>query len=192
MPTNTNSPITVNAYINGQNVESNKHVPRENPANPDEIVGYFPDNTLEETKAAIDAAAEAFKTWSKTSVDERISKMMSASEKIKAKIDELGVLLALEHGKPLYDAKGEVTISTMWMDYQSGIVKEQIKDDIFEDEIEHIGHDHRQAAQAQLRPITIAVQYLPDFRDVLPLTFYDNRPAILDQQVQFVDSLPIR
>ncbi|WP_284036618.1 aldehyde dehydrogenase family protein [Neobacillus sp. 114] len=134
MPANNSSPITVNAYINGQNVESSKHIPRENPANPDEIVGYYPDNTLEEAKAAIDAAAEAFKTWSKTSVDERISMMKSASEKIKAKMDELSVLLAREHGKPLYDAKGEITISTIWMDYQSGIVKEQIKDYVFEDE----------------------------------------------------------
>ena len=134
MAANNDSPITLNAYINGQNVESKNHSQRENPGNPEEIVGYFPDNTLEETKAAIDAADEAFKTWSKVPVDERISKMKSASEKIKGNIDELSVLLAREHGKPLYDAKGEITISTMWMDYQSGIVKEQIKDYNYEDE----------------------------------------------------------
>lgn len=134
MTANNSTPITVNAYINGQNMVSKKHTPRENPANPDEIVGYFPENTLDETKGAIDAASEAFKSWSKTPIEERISKMNSASEKIKAQLEELSVLLAREHGKPLYDAKGEITISTMWMDYQSSIVKEKIKDQVFEDE----------------------------------------------------------
>ncbi|MFX3673461.1 MAG: aldehyde dehydrogenase family protein [Paenisporosarcina sp.] len=127
-------PVIVHAFINGEKYETAKRAPRENPSNPNEIVGYSPENTREDTIRAIDAAAKAFKEWSKVSVTERIACMQRASEKIKSAIDELGVLLAREHGKALYDAKGELTIATIWMDYASSIVQEEIKDKVHEDE----------------------------------------------------------
>jgi acyl-CoA reductase-like NAD-dependent aldehyde dehydrogenase len=130
----TETPVIVHAIINGENFETDKRAPRENPSNPTEIVGYSPENTQEDTIRAIDAAAEAFKEWSKISINERIACMQRASEKIKSALDDLSVLLAKEHGKPIYDAKGELTISTIWMDYACSIVKEEIKDRVHEDE----------------------------------------------------------
>ena len=128
------TPVTVHAFINGEAFETADKAPRENPSNPEEIVGYAPENTREDTIRAIEVADEAFKEWSKVSVAERVSYMQKASEKIKASIDELSVLLAKEHGKPVYDAKGELTVATIWMDYASGIVEEKIQDQVHEDE----------------------------------------------------------
>lgn len=39
--------VIVEAFINGQNIKSLSQLPKENPANPTEIVGYFP--SLRET-----------------------------------------------------------------------------------------------------------------------------------------------
>lgn len=131
---NPENPVVVHAFINGEIFETDKRAPRENPSNPKEIVGYSPENTREDTIRAIDVSAEAFKGWSKVSVAERIACMQRATEKVKAAIGDLSVLLAKEHGKPVYDAKGELTISTIWMDYCCSIVEEEIKDRVHEDE----------------------------------------------------------
>jgi delta 1-pyrroline-5-carboxylate dehydrogenase len=58
--------IEVFSVINGEKSKGNKQNKRENPANPEEIVGYFPENTVEETRRAIDAAHDAFPQWAAT------------------------------------------------------------------------------------------------------------------------------
>ena len=76
-------PIVIDAIINGEKIKTEKQAPRENPTHPDEVVGYAPLNTREETIRAIDAAYDAFPAWAKTSIDERIERMKKAIQKIK-------------------------------------------------------------------------------------------------------------
>jgi acyl-CoA reductase-like NAD-dependent aldehyde dehydrogenase len=128
------APIVVHAIINGKNLETTKRSPRENPSNPEEIVGYWPENVREDAIKAIDAAYESFHSWSTTSVDERIACMERALTKLKSSIDEFASLLAREHGKPVNDAIGELTITTIWMDYACKHVKEVISDKVHNDE----------------------------------------------------------
>lgn len=119
----TKEPITVNAIINGEKIQTDKKITRENPTHPDQIVGYAPNNTKEETVQAIDAAFEAFKTWAWTDVEERIKRMKRAIQKIKDATPEIAELLSREHGKALYDAQGEIAISLMWMEFAVEHVK---------------------------------------------------------------------
>src|SRR5690554_2068840 len=98
----TTETITVNSIINGEKVGAAKQAPRENPANSDEIVGYWPVNTREDAKRAIDAAAKAFPAWAATPLEERIARMRKAIEKFRQAQDDLIPLLCREHGKPLY------------------------------------------------------------------------------------------
>ncbi|RFU61271.1 aldehyde dehydrogenase family protein [Peribacillus glennii] len=128
-------PITVHAIINGERVSTEKQYSRENPTNPEEIVGYAPVNTKEEAISAIDAAHNAFKEWSNSSIDDRVERMKRAVQKIKDATPEISRLLSREHGKPLYDAEGEFAVSIMWMEYACSIVKDVIKDQVQE-------HDH--------------------------------------------------
>lgn len=128
-------PLRVHAIINGEKVTTGKQYPRENPANPSEVVGYAPINTREEAKAAIDAAADAFRTWSKTSLDERIERMRRAIQKLRDGAPEIAELLSREHGKPLYDAQGEIFVSIMWMEHACSIVKSVLQEKVQE-------HDH--------------------------------------------------
>lgn len=128
----TNEPIVVHSFINGQSFETAKRYSRENPTNPDEIVGYAPVNTREDTIRAIDAAHEAFSFWRWTSLDERIERMERAIQKLKDATPELARLLSREHGKALYDSEGEFGVSFMWMDYACQTAREVLSDDVEE------------------------------------------------------------
>lgn len=127
--------IIVEALINGQNVKSLSQLAKENPTSPAEIVGYFPVTTKEQAVEAIEAAAGAFKTWKHTSIDERITLMRRAIEKIKAAENEIVQLLSREHGKPVYDAHGEIFVSLMWMEFACNEAKAALQEEIQE-------HDH--------------------------------------------------
>jgi len=130
----TDTPLLVHAVMNGEKIETKDRVPRENPSNPDEIVGYTPHNTREDAIRAIDAAADAFPKWAATPLEERIACMRRAHETFMKMIPELSRLLSREHGKPLYDATGELHITGAWMDYGCDKVQDAIKDKIHSDE----------------------------------------------------------
>jgi acyl-CoA reductase-like NAD-dependent aldehyde dehydrogenase len=122
-------PIRIDAIINGEKHKAEKQAPRENPAYPEQIVGYSPLNTKEETIQAIDAADQAFTEWRDTSFDDRIKRMRRAIQKIKDNTPEIAKLLAREHGKALYDAKGEIAVSLMWMEFACDNAAEVLKDE---------------------------------------------------------------
>jgi acyl-CoA reductase-like NAD-dependent aldehyde dehydrogenase len=61
-----------------------------------------------ETNAAIDAAAAAFKTWSRTPAHERSRLLHRATALIEERKEDLARTLALEAGKPIRDARGEI------------------------------------------------------------------------------------
>ncbi len=122
----TNEPITVMAIINGEKIDTEKKLPRENPTYPDEIVGYAPINTREEAIRAIDAAYNAFESWAWSDVEDRIARMKRAIQKIKDATPEIAELLSREHGKALYDSQGEIAISLMWMEFACDHVKNVI------------------------------------------------------------------
>jgi len=119
----TTEPITIHSIINGEKIETENKLPRENPTHPDQIVGYAPINSKEETIQAIDAAYEAFKSWAWSDVDDRIARMKKAIQKIKDSTEEIAELLSREHGKALYDAHGEIAVSLMWMEFACDHVK---------------------------------------------------------------------
>jgi acyl-CoA reductase-like NAD-dependent aldehyde dehydrogenase len=124
--------ITIHAIINGQKVTTEKNSPRENPTHPDEIVGFAPINTKEDTICAIDSAYNAFKSWAWTEVDDRIEMMQRAIKKLKDATPEIAKLLSREHGKALYDSEGEIAVSIMWMEFACNTVKDVIKPQVKE------------------------------------------------------------
>ncbi|WP_047982392.1 aldehyde dehydrogenase family protein [Ornithinibacillus contaminans] len=126
------NPIIIDAIINGEKYKTEKQEPRENPTHPDEIVGYAPVNTLEDTVKAIDVAYDTFTTWRTSPMDERIERMRKAIQKIKEQTSEIAAILSREHGKALYDSEGEIAVSLMWMEYACDHVKEVLKNDVQE------------------------------------------------------------
>jgi malonate-semialdehyde dehydrogenase (acetylating)/methylmalonate-semialdehyde dehydrogenase len=96
-------------YVNGEWVEAStdqtEAVP--NPAT-GETVAEVPISTKEDVDQAVDAAKEAFKTWSKTPVAKRARILFKYQQLITDHFDELAALITKENGKALTEAKGEV------------------------------------------------------------------------------------
>jgi succinate-semialdehyde dehydrogenase/glutarate-semialdehyde dehydrogenase len=59
-------------------------------------------------KAAIDAAAEAFPSWSRTPPRERAELLRRAFDLLQERKEEFALLMTIEMGKPLAEARGEV------------------------------------------------------------------------------------
>jgi acyl-CoA reductase-like NAD-dependent aldehyde dehydrogenase len=78
-----------------------------NPATGEKI-DSFQEDTKESVEAKLLAAQTALRSWRKTSVKERIECVAKFAEFLKKNVDELGMELSLEVGKPLNEAKGEV------------------------------------------------------------------------------------
>ncbi|KAG8993036.1 succinate semialdehyde dehydrogenase NADP+ linked [Tulasnella sp. JGI-2019a] len=87
-----------------------------NPATTKEL-GTVPELTLEDTKAAIDAASRAFKTWSKTTAKYRHDVLMKLHKLMMENTEDLGRIITLENGKPLVEGKGEHAYSASFVEW---------------------------------------------------------------------------
>lgn len=85
-----------------------------NPAS-GKIIGTVPKSGKAETVRAIEAASLAFKTWRKTTANERAQKMRRLHDLIMTHQDELAAILTIEQGKSLAEAKGEVASSAAYI-----------------------------------------------------------------------------
>lgn len=117
-----NSPITVNNYIGGKWVPSsnNETYKRENPANIEEIVLTAPDSTEEDANNAVEAAHEAFKSWSKISPITRGKYLYRFAELLELQKTEIAELLTKEQGKPLSESLGEINKTISEVRYTAG------------------------------------------------------------------------
>jgi succinate-semialdehyde dehydrogenase / glutarate-semialdehyde dehydrogenase len=104
------------AYVNGQwiGADSGKTLPVHNPATGEQI-GTMPDCGKAETARAIDAANAAFPSWRAKTAKERAKILHKLADVIEANADALGVLLTVEQGKSLAEAKGEVNFSAAYV-----------------------------------------------------------------------------
>jgi succinate-semialdehyde dehydrogenase/glutarate-semialdehyde dehydrogenase len=80
----------------------------ENPADGSTLVEVA-DGTVEDGKAAIDAAVAAQPGWAKMPPRDRGEILRTAFETVTARADELATIMTLEMGKPLSESKAEIT-----------------------------------------------------------------------------------
>jgi succinate-semialdehyde dehydrogenase/glutarate-semialdehyde dehydrogenase len=73
-----------------------------------EVLGTIPDMGRDETRAAIDAAAEAFKGWKARTHAERAALLERWHDLMLENEEDLALLLTLEQGKPLAEARAEI------------------------------------------------------------------------------------
>jgi succinate-semialdehyde dehydrogenase/glutarate-semialdehyde dehydrogenase len=83
-------------------------LPVEDPAT-GETLCEVADATVDDAKAALGAAHEAFQTWRDHPPRERGEILRRAYEAIMARADELALLMTLEMGKPVAESKAEIT-----------------------------------------------------------------------------------
>lgn len=94
-------------YINGEYVDSasGEFIDVENPAT-EEIFAKIPSANEEDINKAVDAAYEAFKTWSKTPLSERVSLVKKLNQWIDDHQDDFDQLILLELGIPIHVGHG--------------------------------------------------------------------------------------
>jgi aldehyde dehydrogenase (NAD+) len=97
-------------YINGQrvNAKSGQTFPNINPANTEEVVGFFQESGPEDVHAAFDAASHAQPTWAALPAPRRGEYLFKAAEILEGRLAKLGEEMTREEGKTLPEAKGEV------------------------------------------------------------------------------------
>lgn len=106
--------------INGKKVTTAESFGVINPAT-EEIVGQCPIATKDQLDAAVNAAAEAFKTWSQVSDEERAAACGKIAAAINEHADELAILLTQEQGKPLGGSKFELGGAGAWAGFTGSL-----------------------------------------------------------------------
>lgn len=87
-----------------------------NPATGDAIAD-LPLATPADLDEALAAADKGFRTWSAMDVDARCAILRKAATLVRERTEAIATLLTLEQGKPIAEARGEVTSSAAMLDY---------------------------------------------------------------------------
>ncbi len=99
----------ITQHINGERSrsKSTETGPVYNPAT-GEIQQTVPFASSEEIERAINAAEQAFESWSSTSIPHRAKLMFNFKQLLEKNLDALARLITAEHGKTLEDAKASI------------------------------------------------------------------------------------
>ena len=111
--------LVTSAYVGGSWMKaapSGKTFDVLNPSTGEKITS-LPDLGVEETKAAIDAAYEAQKSWAAKTGKERAAVLRKLYDLMVANADDLGAILTAEMGKPLAEAKGEILYGASFIEW---------------------------------------------------------------------------
>ncbi|MGG0175393.1 aldehyde dehydrogenase family protein [Gottfriedia acidiceleris] len=102
-------PVVSGRYlINGEWKEMNETSNIINPANNSEVIGKVALCTEEIVNEAINAAANAFKLWSQSEIQDRVERMKAAARELSKIIEENVSLFVRENGKTLVEAKKDL------------------------------------------------------------------------------------
>lgn len=103
-------------FINGDWVSTTEHIAVHSPHN-GETVGQVGKATVHDVDRAVESAQKAFETWSKSSAYDREKTIRKATAYTRGKASKIGLLMALEQGKPLSQSISEIMASCDTIDY---------------------------------------------------------------------------
>jgi len=104
------------SFINGQWLSSAKHFEVTNPFD-NSVLANVSNAGVTETKQAIQAAKCALEEWSKKSANERSLLMRKWFDLVMINQDKLAEILTLEQGKPLAEARSEVSYGASFIEW---------------------------------------------------------------------------
>src|SRR6185369_7394161 len=113
---------TYRNFIGGKWSESssNRTAQNINPANTDDILGTIRQATREEARAAVEAAAGAFRGWRATPAPARGKIVARAARLMEENKEELAQLLTQEEGKTIAESRGELQRSINVAEFCAG------------------------------------------------------------------------
>lgn len=106
------------AFIDGRwrDAKTKDTIAVSNPANGQQL-GSVPKMGAEETREAIDAAARALPAWRALTAKERANILRRWFDLMMEHQDDLARLMTLEQGKPLAEAKGEISYAASFIEW---------------------------------------------------------------------------
>jgi succinate-semialdehyde dehydrogenase/glutarate-semialdehyde dehydrogenase len=120
MPLKDSNLFRQQAHIDGVwlDADTGQTIEVTNPAT-GEIIGSVPRMGATETSRAIEAANRALPAWRGITAKERSNKLRRWFELLMANQDDLAMLMTLEQGKPLAEAKGEISYAASFIEWFS-------------------------------------------------------------------------
>lgn len=91
-----------------------------NPAT-NEVIGTIPNAAPDDVDNFVNAAAEILLTWEKTAASKRAVMFVNAASLMRARVEELAVLLTTEQGKPLREARDEILGAAHVFEYYASV-----------------------------------------------------------------------
>ncbi|WP_232547006.1 NAD-dependent succinate-semialdehyde dehydrogenase [Propioniciclava soli] len=113
----------------------------DNPAT-GETIAHVADGGVDDGLAALEAAAAAASAWARTPPRERAEILRRAFDLVTARADDLATVMTLEMGKPLAQAKGEVTYGAEFLRW-------------FSEQAAHISGSYRPSPEGSLRQLVV-------------------------------------
>src|SRR3989442_1838314 len=113
---------TYRNFIAGKWIESasSRIVENINPSNTEDIIGTVRQATREEARAAVEAAAEAFRGWRATPAPARGKIVAKAARLMEEAKEELAQILTHEEGKTIGESRGELQRSINVAEFCAG------------------------------------------------------------------------
>jgi succinate-semialdehyde dehydrogenase/glutarate-semialdehyde dehydrogenase len=111
--------IRQDAFVAGQWIAEGSPIEVDDPAEGG-VIGTVPALPRERVDAAIDASAKAFPDWSRRSEFERAGFLRDWAALVDRDKAALGALLAVENGKPLKEAIGEIDYANQFLKWFAG------------------------------------------------------------------------
>jgi 1-pyrroline-5-carboxylate dehydrogenase len=103
--------------VGGERISTEEKIVSTNPANKAEVIGRVSKANQEIAEKAIQAADEAFRTWSKTDPEERANILVRAAAMIRRRKHEFSAYLVKEAGKPWKEADGDTAEGIDFLEY---------------------------------------------------------------------------
>ena len=107
-------------FINGAWVASRagRTYEQKNPADLTTVTGLWQKSTADDVNLAVEAAAEAFASWSGLSVYQRAGHLKKALALMETHRDRIAAVLTAENGKTLRESQAEIASAIKEMDFQ--------------------------------------------------------------------------
>lgn len=118
--------------IDGNAERWERTFPVYNPATK-EVIAEVPSATEAQLDESVAAAREAFKTWSRTPLEERQAIVSAIGDVLEEHAEEFMALLTREQGKPRAGAEWEILGSALWL---REIATQSLEDEVVEDSAE--------------------------------------------------------
>lgn len=115
--------MSFGAFVNGKwyNPSGSPSIIKNiNPAHPDDVISEFPGATAKDVQKAIDAAENAFFSWSNTPGPERGRILLQAANIVRERLEEIARVITREEGKTIHESRGEVLKGLALLEYYSG------------------------------------------------------------------------